>query len=217
MSCYSRKSNEGSILRLQAFSLLCITVMISPQAFVLHAGGQGLSDQDFDALLKDLQAQKFFTAASILGFLTPPFLTDHITLLVPTDTAIAAAINQFSAISLAYPAIIQFHILGRNLNFDQLKLFPVGTWLPTMVPGKGVQVTSSSPSDFRLNNAKISQPDICPSMAKFSISCQGINSLLNLSSILTDVPKNPPVLAPLPSVSIPPVPAPTAAVPTPAP
>ncbi|KAH7296690.1 hypothetical protein KP509_26G034700 [Ceratopteris richardii] len=118
---------------------------------------------------------------------------------MPTDLAISTALNDSNHLNTGYASIVQFHILSRGLNFEQLELLPVGTWIPSMAPGKGVQVTSIGPSNYSLNHAKIIQPDLCPNLSNVAVTCQGIDRLLDFSSILSNVPRNPPVLAVPPS------------------
>ncbi|KAH7296688.1 hypothetical protein KP509_26G034700 [Ceratopteris richardii] len=202
---------QGSTLLIKAFLLYMVVigtfqVLFSSRILFdnrryssIYVGAQELSNDDFNVLLTDLRDNKFYTGSSILGFLRPTFLTRESTLLMPTDLAISTALNDSNHLNTGYASIVQFHILSRGLNFEQLELLPVGTWIPSMAPGKGVQVTSIGPSNYSLNHAKIIQPDLCPNLSNVAVTCQGIDRLLDFSSILSNVPRNPPVLAVPPS------------------
>ncbi|MCO5582262.1 hypothetical protein L7F22_036154 [Adiantum nelumboides] len=212
----SSKAGRCHALFLQVFLVQVLVAFLVQSPYMQQAHAQ-LSQQDLNSLLQDLRNNQFFTGASILSFLTPAFLTSRITLMIPTDSAIASVVDRFSGLALQYPPIVQFHIVTRNLNFNQLLLLPNGTWLPTMVPGKGVQVTNDDPANYTLNDARIVQPDICPSVGEIDIACQGIDRLFDITSVLAPEPQNPP-FPPTPSAtSIPPVVSPSPPLPPPSP
>ncbi|KAI5078139.1 hypothetical protein GOP47_0007963 [Adiantum capillus-veneris] len=196
-----------------SITLLVQFLFLAPTSMQAHAQQRDLSSQDLDAILQDMRNNQFFTAASILSFLKPPFLENRITLMIPTDAAIASVVDRFSGLTLQYPPIVQYHIVTRNLNFKQLLLLPQETWLPTMVPSKGVQITNNNPTNYTLNDARIVKPDMCPSVVEAEIACHGIDRLFDISSVLAPEPENPPfpsepVAAPTPPVSPPPPPPP---------
>ncbi|KAH7444075.1 hypothetical protein KP509_02G063200 [Ceratopteris richardii] len=176
-------------------------------------GQQGsISNATFNALLGDLQSNSFFTAAAALRLLARPYLRSHITLLVPTDSSLAQA---GSISPRAYPDLIRFHILERNLNFDQLRTLPVGTWIPTLLPNAGVQVTANAGGNVSLDGVPVIRPNLCRSIVSAFITCQGMSAILNPNSPFSPRPSPNPFLfagvppSPTPApVSLPPAPSP---------
>ncbi|MCO5584534.1 hypothetical protein L7F22_038462 [Adiantum nelumboides] len=168
----------------------------------------GISDIAFDALLKDLRGNKFFTAATALSLLARPYLQPKTTLLIPTDNSLVEAV---AFPPKDYLSLIKFHILEKNFNFKQLRLLPVGTWIPTALPSFAIEVTSNTAANFSLGTAQLTKPNLCPSLVSSFISCQGINAILNPNAQLSPNPfrfgATPPATAPpsLPPSSFPPI------------
>lgn len=161
------------------FLIILALLMHASSVFVVHAqiDQQQLSNATIFDLLQELRSKGFLTGATILSYIAKPFLVSGITLLIPTDMAIADAAVNLSP--KQFPPLIEFHILERNLKYRQLRLFPVGTWLPTALPGYGVEVTSNTAGNYSFNNAQIIKPDLCSNLRSALITCQGISSVLN--------------------------------------
>ncbi|MCO5557107.1 hypothetical protein L7F22_010663 [Adiantum nelumboides] len=183
-----------------------------------------LSNHEFEVLSRDLINRRYYTGATVLQlYVVRSELACGVTLLIPID----ASLTQASGIRHQYRGLVKFHMLETNLNFRALRLLPVGTWLPTELPGYGVEVTHNSDTIFALNHVPIVDPDICPSLVQRDITCHGVQGVLNPLSTLSpkpySVPRAPmnayiPSPAPSPSPTVTPVSSPMSiAAPTPVP
>ncbi|MCO5551832.1 hypothetical protein L7F22_005335 [Adiantum nelumboides] len=171
-----------------------------------------LSNREFDVLSRDLINRRYYTGAAVLQlYIVRSELSRGVTLLIPVD----ASLTQASGIRHQYRGLVKFHMLETNLNFRALRLLPVGTWLPTELPGYGVEVTHNSDTFFALNHVPIVEPNICPSLVQRDITCHGVQGVLNPLSTLSPKPYSVPQTSRAPlNTSIPspaPSPSPTVA------
>ncbi|KAH7421954.1 hypothetical protein KP509_13G083300 [Ceratopteris richardii] len=136
--------------------------------------------------LADLVDNQFGQAARVLAATPESNFNTDTTYLVPSDVAM-----QVSAQSPSSPQLyehVRIHFLVHNLSMDDLHAMPQGTWLPSRIPNRGVQITDNSASSLSLNNAQIVKPNICPDLAVVGITCHGINQVLDENSRLSPMP-----------------------------
>ncbi|KAI5064528.1 hypothetical protein GOP47_0021198 [Adiantum capillus-veneris] len=179
-----------STMRLPAFliiSMLCCIDVTQAQLII--------PNQVVSTLISALKDKGRYNTGALLvpylkGFFAPPM-----TLLIPTDEAIAAQRIQESQLV----RIAQFHMIKSNFSFEDLQLLPVNTFLPTFLlldssPAR-VEVTNNSADNYMLNNAQIVDKDICPQSVATFVSCQGISQIL--TSPETEAPAPAPASAPM--------------------
>ncbi|KAJ4958585.1 hypothetical protein NE237_025696 [Protea cynaroides] len=96
------------------------------------------------------------------------------TLFIPSDSAI----DRIST-SLAYhfdPSIIFYHIVPQELIFSDLRKFPIGSRLPTLLSDNSILVTNNANSNFTIDDCLITHPDL---IINGAFSVHGIGSVLN--------------------------------------
>ncbi|KAH7443081.1 hypothetical protein KP509_02G018400 [Ceratopteris richardii] len=167
---------------------------------------QTVQREVFDSMIAALKGKGYDTGAVLLAFLQR-FLVPQLTLLIPTDQAIATRRVQESQLY----RIAQFHMIRNNLSFADLQVLPAGTFLPTLLRDARVEVVNNSAGNFTINNAKIIDPDLCPQSVSRFIACHGISEVLNPQAITSESfgPESPigPLQDMVPSAS--PVPSPS--------
>eukprot|EP00249_Psilotum_nudum_P018476 c26823_g1_i1 orf=284-1213(+) len=210
----SRMKNRLQVAMAPAWLfILCLTLISHAHMVNVQAKQQTISDSDMTALINALRNSQFWTGATVISFVKRQ-LIPKTTLLIPTDSAIATA-GVSGLPDAVLPSMLRFHTLENNLSFSALKLLPVETWLPTILPGAFLQITNNQPSNFSFFNSRVIKPDMCPSTSAL-IVCHGVDSVLNYTQfgMLPVMPT-----APAPTLPTPPTPAPTAPLlkPTPAP
>ncbi|MCO5607571.1 hypothetical protein L7F22_061768 [Adiantum nelumboides] len=179
-----------------------ISVMRSPTFLVIFLliccinviQAQQIPNEAISAIITALKAKGFNTVALVLPYLIK-FLVAPITLLIPTDQAIAGERIQESQLV----QIAQFHMVKNNFSFTDFQLLPVNTYLPTLlllggVPAR-VEVRNNSADNYTLNNARIVEKDICPSSVASFVTCQGISQILQTP--LSEAPAPTPMIAPI--------------------
>ncbi|KAK1372119.1 FAS1 domain-containing protein [Heracleum sosnowskyi] len=143
------------------------------------------SDQEeVDAVIKTLLCQGGFTIwAKLLDVSkTKLVLTVNATMFVPTD----AAIMDLRYATEMNPSLIPYHVTPKHhlLLSDLYHLKPL-TLLPTLVPWKTILITSTLLSNYKIDNAIITQTDIYVSSR---LVVHGINHILDLNPQRSSMP-----------------------------
>jgi len=82
----------------------------------------------------------------------------HVTVFAPTDQNFAYVASSSSLLA----AMIRFHVVPTRLRFSDLLRLPVGSGLPTLLPGRRLYITGAYDAEHPLtiNNVPIVHPDV---------------------------------------------------------
>ncbi|KAI3697527.1 hypothetical protein L6452_30620 [Arctium lappa] len=100
------------------------------------------------------------TNSSIPTTTTAALIPTTATMFVPGNDALTHLSATATGAYNFDPFIIPYHILPQRLTFSELQLFKTQTRLPTLLPSKTVIITNNTPSNFTIDDALITQPDI---------------------------------------------------------
>ncbi|KNA11088.1 hypothetical protein SOVF_138380 [Spinacia oleracea] len=161
-----------------------------------------LSNQTLSTAIDEMQRANYFAFVMLLNMVSIDKIPNNITFLMPNNRLLAKAV-------IPENDILDFllrHSIPTPLRFDYLKRFPTGSMLPSSEPNFMLKILNNGRKSFFLNNVKIVSPDIC--VAGSSISCHGIDGVLQDINITppqpTSSPPPPPSpMAPSPSLSPP--------------
>lgn len=155
---------------------LVLLLLIAIAILNLPAVSATTSNQEVDAIIQALVHKGGFTIWGKLfaNMKTRPVLPAKATLFVPTDAALshlpyATDMNRY---------LIPYHITPQHhLLFSDLCHLKPLSLLPTLVPSKTVLITSTLPTNYRVDNSLIIHPNLYLSS---HIAVHGINRILDL-------------------------------------
>ncbi|XP_021734062.1 uncharacterized protein LOC110700772 [Chenopodium quinoa] len=127
-------------------------------------------------------AGDFSNWVELLAAADPSIFPLTATLFVPVDGAFLAG-NSTSPATSTDPLLISYHIVHRRFTFSELRQCPIGTRLPTLLPGKTLLITNNSAGNFSVNDALITHPDLFQSSA---VSVHGIGAILDYDAFGND-------------------------------
>ncbi|KAK1395524.1 FAS1 domain-containing protein [Heracleum sosnowskyi] len=142
------------------------------------------SNQEVDAIIETLvQKGGFRIWAKLLAAskTRPVFPPNYATLFVPTDAAIA----RLRYATDMNPYAIACHITPQLLLFSDLCHLKPFSLLSTLVPSKTILITSTLSSNYRLDNALITDPNLYLSS---HIAVHGIDCILDLNTQRSTMP-----------------------------
>ncbi|KAL8149115.1 FAS1 domain-containing protein SELMODRAFT_448915-like [Apium graveolens] len=160
-----------NLLVVLLFVLTSITILNLPSVSATMS-----SNEEVDDIIKALVQKGGFTiwAKLFANSKTRPILPTKATLFVPTDDALshlryATDMNRY---------FIPYHITPQHrLLFSDLCHLKPLSLLPTLVRSKNIVVTSTLPTNYRLDNSLITHPNLYVSP---HIAVHGINRILDL-------------------------------------
>ncbi|PQQ00165.1 formin-like protein 13 [Prunus yedoensis var. nudiflora] len=76
------------------------------------------------------------------------------------------------------PFMFPYHVVPQRLIFSELQLFEPKSRLPTLLPGKSILITNASRSNFSLDGAPLTQPDLYVSA---TVAVHGVGAILEYS------------------------------------
>nr|GMD12480.1 FAS1 domain-containing protein SELMODRAFT_448915-like [Ipomoea batatas] len=91
------------------------------------------------------------------------------------------------------PLLIPYHIVPQRLPFAHLQRFKLHDRLPTLLPSNCILITNNSLTNFTIDDARITHPDIFQTAA---FSVHGINRILKYSTYGDQIIPPPPLAAP---------------------
>ncbi|KAF3451196.1 hypothetical protein FNV43_RR07289 [Rhamnella rubrinervis] len=74
------------------------------------------------------------------------------------------------------PFTLPYHLLPQRLTFSDLQRFQANVRLPTLLPGKSILITGNSVSDYIVDGARVTQPDLYISS---TLAVHGIEKILD--------------------------------------
>ncbi|KAL6197052.1 hypothetical protein ACLB2K_032665 [Fragaria x ananassa] len=95
----------------------------------------------------------FGSWVNIITAANPLSLPLSTTVFMPENAAV-------SRLPVADPFLLPYHVVPQRLTFADLRLFKNNSRLPTLLPGKFIVVTSNTESNFTVDDAAITQPDV---------------------------------------------------------
>ncbi|KAL6201582.1 hypothetical protein ACLB2K_025295 [Fragaria x ananassa] len=95
----------------------------------------------------------FGSWVNIITAANPLSLPLSATVFMPENPAV-------SRLPVADPFLLPYHVVPQRLTFADLCLFKNSSRLPTLLPGKFIVVTSNTESNFTVDDATITQPDV---------------------------------------------------------
>ncbi|CAL5410843.1 unnamed protein product [Camellia sinensis] len=115
------------------------------------------------------------SVATAAGLSVLPFPVDG-TLFIPGDDAL----SHLPTATLEFdPFMIPYHIVPQQrLSFSDLQLFSTNTRLPTLLPSNSILITNNSRSNFTIDGAPITHPDL---YLNSDIAVHGIKTILDYS------------------------------------
>ncbi|KMT10103.1 hypothetical protein BVRB_5g118660 [Beta vulgaris subsp. vulgaris] len=150
-------------------------------------------------------AGDFSNWANLLSQTDPSTFPIAATFFIPDDEAFIAGNSPpspESPVNFIDPLLFPYHIIPRRFSFSELRQFPSGARLPTLLPGKTLLITNNSAGNFSINGAFLSHPDLFQSAI---VSVHGIASVLQYNLFGSDnssSPVNPPEISPSPEFSL---------------
>ncbi|XP_010679262.2 FAS1 domain-containing protein SELMODRAFT_448915 [Beta vulgaris subsp. vulgaris] len=150
-------------------------------------------------------AGDFSNWANLLSQTDPSTFPIAATFFIPDDEAFLAGNSPpspESPVNFIDPLLFPYHIIPRRFSFSELRQFPSGARLPTLLPGKTLLITNNSAGNFSINGAFLSHPDLFLSAI---VSVHGIASVLQYNLFGSDnssSPENSPEISPLPEFSL---------------
>ncbi|WOH01557.1 hypothetical protein DCAR_0520941 [Daucus carota subsp. sativus] len=135
-----------------------------------------LSTHEAAAIVEALIEKGGFTiwAKLFANSKTRPLLPAKATIFVPTD----AAMSHLHYATDMDPYLIPYHVTPKHhLLYSELYHLKPLSLLPTLVPSKTILITSTSPSNYRVDNSLITHPNLYLSPR---IAIHGINKILDL-------------------------------------
>ncbi|XP_021734111.1 FAS1 domain-containing protein SELMODRAFT_448915-like [Chenopodium quinoa] len=123
-------------------------------------------------------AGDFSNWAKLLSQADPSIFPLTATLFIPEDGAFLAG-NSTSPASSFNPLLFYYHIVPRRFTFTELRQFPNGARLPTLLPGKTILITNNSAGNFSVNGALLTHPDLFQSSV---VSVHGIGTVLDYNT-----------------------------------
>ncbi|KNA10273.1 hypothetical protein SOVF_145900 [Spinacia oleracea] len=135
--------------------------------------------QQFNSIIDSIVgAGDFSNWANLLAQADPSLFPLTATLFVPEDGAFLPgnapppATSGNSIDALLFP----YHIVPRRFTFAELRQFPCGARLPTLLPGKTLLITNTSASNYTINGVLIGHPDLFQSSI---VAVHGIKNVLD--------------------------------------
>ncbi|KAM1484613.1 hypothetical protein TB2_035732 [Malus domestica] len=116
-------------------------------------------------------AGDFGNWVNIITGANPLALPLSATLFIPQD-------NALNSLPTTDPFMFPYHVVPQRLSFADLQLFKPGSRLPTLLPGKSILITNTSPSNFTLDDAPITQPDL---YVTTTMAVHGVGTILQYS------------------------------------
>ncbi|XP_050368822.1 FAS1 domain-containing protein SELMODRAFT_448915-like [Argentina anserina] len=95
----------------------------------------------------------FGSWANIIAAANPLNLPLSATVFMPESGAV-------SRTPVADAFLLPYHVVPQRLTFADLRLFKTNSRLPTLLPGKSIVATCNSDSNFTVDGATITQPDV---------------------------------------------------------
>ncbi|XP_057541655.1 fasciclin-like arabinogalactan protein 21 [Amaranthus tricolor] len=154
------------------FSLL----LILPTAYTTTPPQNTQFDAIIDAIVG---AGDFSNWANLLSQTDTSLFPLSATLLIPdNDAFVSDASPPSTSFSLNFvdPLLFTYHIIPRRFTFSELLLFPIGARLPTLLPENTLLITNNSVTNFTINGALISRPDLFHSSI---MSVHGVSRVLD--------------------------------------
>ncbi|XP_051128876.1 FAS1 domain-containing protein SELMODRAFT_448915-like [Andrographis paniculata] len=116
---------------------------------------------------------------NLLSTTDPSTIPVSATLFVPSNDAISSFPASHGVGIVPFdPLLVPYHIVPQRLTFSELRHMGTHTRLPTLLQDRYIVVTNNSPSNFTVDNSRITQPDIFVN-ADFSV--HGIEKVLDYS------------------------------------
>ncbi|XP_057836050.2 FAS1 domain-containing protein SELMODRAFT_448915 [Cryptomeria japonica] len=140
--------------------------------------GGGSFNQIHNMVEAMIAAGDFSEWGNVMYAMNPDNLPMTATFLVPTDDALDA----FSLTSDLTASAVLYHTLPRRFSFLDLQRFHVGTRLPTLLPNATILLTRNDASNFTLDDARITHPDI---YVDATCAVHGVASVLNFKRYAT--------------------------------
>ncbi|KAK9267828.1 hypothetical protein L1049_010264 [Liquidambar formosana] len=118
--------------------------------------------------------------ANIISAADPSTFPFTVTLFIPGDDAITHLPTTTTTPSITFdPFIFPYHIVPQRLSFSDLQLFKIKSRLPTLLPDKSILITNNSRSNFTVDDAPITHPDLYTTE---SVSVHGVGAVLDYSA-----------------------------------
>ncbi|KAL2935739.1 hypothetical protein RDABS01_018857 [Bienertia sinuspersici] len=121
-------------------------------------------------------AGDFNNWANLLGKADPSIIPLTVTFFIPDDDAFTPTNNTDSSFPSLDPRLFTYHIIPRRFSFSDLRQFPTGARLPTLLPENTLLITNNSATNFTINGASITHPDLFQNAV---VSVHGIGSVLD--------------------------------------
>ncbi|CAL9016119.1 unnamed protein product [Prunus brigantina] len=116
-------------------------------------------------------AGDFGNWVNIITGANPLVLPLSATLFIPQDDAL-------NRMPTTDPFMFPYHVVPQRLIFSELQLFEPKSRLPTLLPGKSILITNASRSNFSLDSAPLTQPDLYVSA---TVAVHGVGAILEYS------------------------------------
>ncbi|KAK9747819.1 hypothetical protein RND81_02G016100 [Saponaria officinalis] len=152
-----------------------------------------VQESHFNTILDTIiNAGDFRNWANLLAGVDPSVLPFSATIFVPGDSAFLDASlrsPQSTVLTFIDPLLFPYHIIPHRFVFSELRLFPSGARLPTLLAGKTLLVTNNSAVNFTIDGALISRPDLFQNGA---VAVHGVGGVLDYTRFGDDGVDSPP-------------------------
>ncbi|KAK9144228.1 hypothetical protein Sjap_004131 [Stephania japonica] len=149
-------------------SATAITVIIRP------------SRRDLFDAIKEMQEAKYYSFVMLIKMHPLQTLLQNVTFFMPSD-------KNLSDSSLSEDGVHQFlleHSIPTPLLFDQLRIFPTASMIPTSHAGFMLNVSNNGVKSFYINNVQIVGPNICTSGSSISIATMYLLTNIQLALLV---------------------------------
>ncbi|VFQ86094.1 unnamed protein product [Cuscuta campestris] len=130
---------------------------------------------DVAAAMGEMQKANYFAFVMLINMAPPDLFQGNVTLLMPNDRALSR--SEIMPDSNVVSFLLR-HSIPSSLLFDHLRHVPTGSFIPSSKPDSMLRVTNYGRRQFFLNNSRIVNPNVCTTTAASSITCHGIDGVL---------------------------------------
>ncbi|KMT10068.1 hypothetical protein BVRB_5g118310 [Beta vulgaris subsp. vulgaris] len=137
-------------------------------------------------------AGDFNNWASMIAEVDPSIFPLTATLFIPDDAAFVTKTPPPSypppsttAVNFADPLLFTYHILPRRYSYSELRRFPTGYRLPTLLPDNTLLITDNSAGNFTINGVAVTRPNLFQNAI---VSVHGIGNILDHTQFGKTVP-----------------------------
>ncbi|KMT10675.1 hypothetical protein BVRB_5g117890 [Beta vulgaris subsp. vulgaris] len=169
-------------------SLLTLTPAPPPQTHVQKPPQQLQLNTIIDSIVG---ASDFNNWASMIAEVDPSIFPLTATLFIPDDAAFVTKNPppypppSTTAVNFADPLLFTYHIIPRRYSYSELRRFPTGYRLPTLLPDNTLLITDNSAGNFTINGVLVTQPNLFQNAV---VSVHGVGNILDHTQFGKTVP-----------------------------